>query len=77
MTRILIAAALLLVAAGPGEKWNNRKCCDGKGARPWPNYNRKGVLWTQPMEAAIEKAVKNRKLVMVFQLVGDLDKEGC
>jgi hypothetical protein len=78
MTRYALAAtALLFIAAGSGEKWTNKKCCDAKGARPWPLYNKKGVQWTHPMEAALEKARANRKLVMVFQLVGDMDKEGC
>jgi hypothetical protein len=29
------------------------------------------------MEAAVEQARKSRKLLMVFHLVGDMDKEGC
>ncbi len=77
MRHIAWAAALLLVAAGPGDKWTNRKCCDNKVPRPWPQYNKTGVLWTQPMETAMQKARDSRKLLMVFQLVGDMDKEGC
>ena len=77
MTRLALIAALLLVAAGPGDGWKSRKCCDSKVPRPWPAYNRQGVTWTYPMEAAVEQARKSRKLLMVFQLVGDMDKEGC
>ena len=77
MKRLALLAVLVLVAAGPGEKWTNRKCCDSGKPRPWPQYNRVGVRWTQPMDAAVKKARESRKLVMVFQLVGDMNMEGC
>ena len=79
MSRLaLLASALVLVAAGSDEKWTNRRCCDKGSPRPWKNYNKIGVTWTQPMEAAAKQAArKTGKLLMVFQLVGDMDKEGC
>lgn len=78
MSRFALAAVLLLVAAAPQEtKWTNRKCCDANGVRPWKSYNKVGVMWTQPMDAAVKQARKTGKLLMVFQLVGDMDKEGC
>ena len=78
MSRIAVCAALLLVAAGPSDTWKNRKCCDSKVPRLWASYNKPGtVFWTQPYEAAVAKAREKRKLVMVFQLVGDMNKEGC
>jgi hypothetical protein len=73
----ILASALLMIAAAPSDTWKNRKCCDSKVPRPWPNYNRVGVAWTTPYEAAVQKAREKRKLLMVFQLVGDMDKEGC
>lgn len=77
MTRTALLAALLLVAAAPPQEFPQRKCCDSKRPRPWPDYNRKGVKWTQPMDAAVKKARETNRLLMVFQLVGDMDKEGC
>jgi hypothetical protein len=77
MKRLAVLAAALLVAAGPGDDWNRRKCCDGKVPRPWPKYNKEGVRWTFPMDAAVERARDSRKLLLVFHLVGDMDKEGC
>ncbi|HEU4339458.1 MAG TPA: hypothetical protein VFS19_05275 [Planctomycetota bacterium] len=78
MSRLAACAALLLIAADPGESWKYRKCCDKNVPRAWASYNRVGtVFWTQPYEAAVAKAREKRKLLMVFQLVGDMDKEGC
>jgi len=31
----------------------------------------------KPFDAAAEQAKRDGKLLMVFHLVGDLDKEGC
>jgi hypothetical protein len=51
-------------------------CCEEGRAKPWPLYN-KGVRWTQPFAGAAKKARETRKLLMVFHLVGDMDKQGC
>jgi len=45
-------------------------------APPWPQYNR-GVKWERSLEAACQKAARENKPVMLFQLVGDLDREFC
>ncbi len=50
-------------------------CCKGGVAAAWPGYN-KGILWRQDDKAWAD-ARTAKKLVMVFELVGDLDKEGC
>ncbi len=79
MRRAALLLPLLLVAAQqdpvkPLKKEND--CCKGGKAQPWEGYN-KGVHWTQSKDEAFRKAKKERKLVMVFHLVGDLDKGGC
>lgn len=51
-------------------------CCEEGRAKPWPLYN-KGVQWKLPLEAAALEARKTGKLLMVFHLVGDMNKEGC
>ena len=33
--------------------------------------------WDKGLQAALDRARKEKKLVMFFQLVGDLDLEGC
>ncbi len=80
MIRFATLAALLLVAAAPPQESPESKspppCCDGKNPKPWADYN-KGIRWSQPAVEAVEQARRDNKLLMIFQLVGDLDKEGC
>lgn len=52
------------------------KCCTKGKAEPWDGYN-KGVEWEKDEKYAWELAKADRRIVMYFQLVGDLDKEGC
>jgi hypothetical protein len=35
------------------------------------------VKWSQPAVETVEKARRENRLIMFFQLVGDLDKAGC
>ena len=37
----------------------------------------KGVTWENSLEEAKRRAAREGKAVLLFQLVGDLDKEGC
>ena len=90
MIRALSFSWLLLIAASPQQavpslqdvpssppkKGPKPPCCDEKGPKPWPGYN-KGVQWVQAMDSALKKARDENRILMVFQLVGDLDKEGC
>ena len=77
MPRIaMLAALVLLAAAPPRQDSKGGKCCDEKGPKPWPDYN-KGVKWTLPFDAAVKTARESNKLLMVFHLVGDMSKEGC
>jgi ABC-type sugar transport system substrate-binding protein len=79
---ILVPLAVLALAApaapqdGQATLRKENACCKNGRPLPWSGYN-KGVQWTQPMDDAFEKAATDRKLVMVFNLVGDLDKGGC
>lgn len=52
-----------------------KQCCDGSG-KPWDGYN-KGVRWEESLEAAKKRAAVEGKPILLYQLVGDLDKEGC
>ena len=78
MVRFIAFAALFLVGAAPPQETPKSPppCCDGKNPKPWADYN-KGVKWSQPAVESVEKARRENKLLMVFQLVGDVDKEGC
>lgn len=51
-------------------------CCSDGQVRPWSDYN-KGVVWAESLEDGLADATASGKLLMFFQLVGDLDKEGC
>lgn len=52
-------------------------CCnEGRDARPWAGLNR-GVRWEASLDAAKKRAAAEGKPLMVYQLVGELDKEGC
>jgi hypothetical protein len=50
-------------------------CCVEGEPLPWPLYNR-GVVWTEDLLEARRRALAEGKLVMVFRLVGDLDRGG-
>ncbi len=66
----ILGAAFLFTAAGAA--WAQQKVTD----RPW-KAPKNGVLWEKTFEAALEKAKKENKPVLLSQLVGDLTKEGC
>jgi len=42
----------------------------------WKDYG-KGIRWEKSIEAAKVRAAKEGKPILLHQLVGDLDKEGC
>ena len=73
MRRVLAMALLLTGSTGAQEE---KKCCDRGVPRPWTDYD-KGVQWTKPFDAAVERAKRENKMLLVFHLVGDMDKEGC
>lgn len=43
---------------------------------PWQGYNQ-GVKWEASLDEAMKRAAKENKPVLLYQLVGDLNKEGC
>lgn len=43
---------------------------------PWQGYNQ-GVRWEASLDAALKRAAQENRPVLLYQLVGDLDKEGC
>lgn len=42
----------------------------------WEGYGR-GIRWERSLVEAKARAVKEHKPILLYQLVGDLDKEGC
>ena len=51
-------------------------CCKEGVPSKWKLYN-KGVRWYDSLEEAKKVAAREGKLIMLHQLVGDMDKEGC
>ena len=81
------AAWVLLLAAGsasPEDSGRKPECrCaerrevgDSGSKADWPGYNR-GVRWHRSLEEARKIALGRGRPVFYFQVVGDLDKEGC
>ncbi len=53
-----------------------REVGDSGSKVDWEGYS-KGVRWHRSLDEAKAMARERRKLVFHFQVVGDLDKEGC
>lgn len=43
---------------------------------PWDGY-RRGILWHTDMAETKELAAKSKRLILYYQIVGELSKEGC
>ena len=71
-----LAGATALSAQTPDVEIQSSCCKEGRDARPWPGL-REGVRWERSLPAATRRAAREGKPVLLFQLVGDLDKEGC
>ena len=80
MKRAVILLPALLLALAPVAAQDYEKkgggCCEGGEGKPWKPYN-KFVKWEESPEVAYKKSEKDLKLVLLFDLVGNLDKEGC
>lgn len=72
--RVFIALAIAAGLAGAQEE--KRVCCGMAGALPWAGYNR-NIVWQPDLDTAFRIAGETGKPVLFFDLVGDLDKEGC
>ena len=42
----------------------------------WKSYN-KGITWEDSLEAAVARASREGKPILLHQLVGDMSLEGC
>lgn len=67
---------LLIVAAMAATAHAQTRSGPPEDAPAWPLYNR-GVRWERSLDAACRRAARENKPVMLFQLVGDLDREYC
>lgn len=72
MRTLLIVAAMAATAHAQARSDSTRS----EDAPPWPLYDQ-GVKWERDLEAACRRAARENKPVMLFQLVGDLDREFC
>lgn len=70
MKRIVIAGAAFLLGTAAAWAQQTVKPTD------WKGYT-KGVKWEKSLEVAKARAAKEGKPVLLYQLVGDLSKEGC
>ena len=70
MKHIAIAGAALLFSSAAAWAQQPVKPTD------WKGYTR-GVKWEKSVEAAQARAAKEAKPILLYQLVGDLNKEGC
>ena len=69
--KTLMAILVILVAAAAPARAQSVPKIPG-----WKEIN-KGVRWEKSLDAARRRASHEGKPVLLFQLVGDLDKEGC
>ena len=66
------ATAVILLAATPAFAQKTSKI----EPKAWDKYD-KGVKWERSLDEAKARAAGEGKLVMLHQLVGDMNKEGC
>ena len=72
---LFLSSPLLAQDCPPPER--NTNCCNGgKDAKAWHALN-KGIKWESSFDEAKKRASKEGKPILLYQLVGDLDKEGC
>ncbi len=72
--RMLPVALVILAGCGePGITYRSRDTIDAQGPRRAPGL----VAWHDSREAAINAARQSGKPVMLFQLLGDLDRGFC
>ncbi len=66
-----LTMALVLAASARAEAQAPKK-----GPKPWAGYDQ-GVRWEKSLDAAKARAAREGKPILFYQLVGDLDREGC
>ncbi len=74
---VVSLAGTAQVYAQQGRPEIQSSCCNrGKDASSWPGMQ-EGIRWERSLAVATRRAAREGKGVLLFQLVGDLDKEGC
>jgi hypothetical protein len=72
-TLTLLGAFGILAWAGGAAAWAQQSTVH---PTDWRGYNR-GVRWEKSLAAAQERAAREGKPILLYQLVGDLNREGC
>ena len=72
MKASVLAVVGLCAAAGVAEAQQRKE----PKPVPWRGYNQ-GVKWEASLDDALARAARENKPVLLYQLVGDLTKEGC
>ena len=67
-----VAFLAAFTVAMAGAAWAQQKVSE----KPW-KAPKGSVTWEKSFEEAQEKARKENKPILLYQLVGDLTKEGC
>ena len=62
---------------GTGIRWVNPPRAASTADRSDPLKLARTPAWDDTFKSALERARKEKKLVLFFQLVGELDLEGC
>jgi hypothetical protein len=62
---------------GAGIRWHNPPRGSATSDRSDPLKLARNPSWDDAYKSALERARKEKKLVLYFQLVGELDLEGC
>ena len=62
---------------GAGIRWQNPPRAAATADRSDPLKLARSPSWDDAYKSALERARKEKKLVLYFQLVGELDLEGC
>ena len=73
LVRFSLAVAVSLVTL---PSVSAQTCCEEGVPVKW-KADDKGVRWYRSLEEAKKVAAKNGRLIMLHQLVGDMDREGC
>ncbi|GEM_PF-2498793 len=74
--KLAVGVAACLLTAGSVSAQQKDDCCTKGKGKTWSGYG-SGIRWTQPEDSARANAKELDRPLILFRLVGDLDKEGC